>query len=143
MASNHTAAFGLNQWAATDPVLREDFNADNQKIEAAMKAIQEDIPNIYLGEYTGTGTYGEQAPNTLTFPFVPKLVLISNYQAAGSRKNVVGWFYGYTAGAIDNDVNTATVTLTWSGKTLTWYSSSSASYQLNQNNITYRYCVIG
>ena len=38
MASNHTAAFGLNQWAATDPVLREDFNADNQKIEEALSA---------------------------------------------------------------------------------------------------------
>ena len=38
MASNHTAHFGLNQWAATDPVLREDFNEDNQKIEEALSA---------------------------------------------------------------------------------------------------------
>ena len=36
MASNHTANFGLNQWAATDPVVREDFNADNASIEEAL-----------------------------------------------------------------------------------------------------------
>ena len=38
MASNHTAQFGLSQWAATDPVRREDFNEDNRKIEEALAA---------------------------------------------------------------------------------------------------------
>lgn len=37
MASNHTSNYGLCQWAATDAVLRTDFNEDNQKIDTALK----------------------------------------------------------------------------------------------------------
>ena len=36
MASNQTSNYGLNQWEATDQVLREEFNADNQKIDEAL-----------------------------------------------------------------------------------------------------------
>ena len=45
MASGQTTNFGLNQWAAEDKVLREDFNADNAKIDAALKT----IPKIATG----------------------------------------------------------------------------------------------
>ena len=38
MASNQTANYGLCQWEATDAVLRTDFNADNAKIDAALKS---------------------------------------------------------------------------------------------------------
>ena len=37
MASNHTTNYNLNQWEATDKVLRTDFNEDNAKIDAALK----------------------------------------------------------------------------------------------------------
>ena len=37
-STNKTPYYGLNQWAASDPVLREDFNADNAKIDAAIKS---------------------------------------------------------------------------------------------------------
>lgn len=39
MASNHTSNYSLCQWAASDKVLRTDFNADNAKIDAALKAL--------------------------------------------------------------------------------------------------------
>ena len=38
MATNHTTNYQLNQWEATDQVLRTDFNADNAKLDAALKA---------------------------------------------------------------------------------------------------------
>jgi len=41
MASNHTQNYGLCQWEASDAVLREDFNADNAKIDAALKAVSD------------------------------------------------------------------------------------------------------
>ena len=41
MASNQTTNYGLNQWEATDQVLRADFNADNSKIDAALKGLAE------------------------------------------------------------------------------------------------------
>lgn len=49
MASSYTEHFQLNQWAAEDPVLREDFNADNAKLDKV-------IPRIVTGTYTGDGT---------------------------------------------------------------------------------------
>lgn len=41
MASNQTSNYGLNQWEATDQVLRTDFNEDNAKLEAALAALEE------------------------------------------------------------------------------------------------------
>ncbi len=34
-STNKTTLLGLNQWTETDPVLRTDFNYDNQKIDTA------------------------------------------------------------------------------------------------------------
>lgn len=39
MASNFTANYGLSQWEAEDAVRRVDFNEDNAKIDAAIKAV--------------------------------------------------------------------------------------------------------
>jgi len=39
MASNYTSNYNLCQWAASDKVLRTEFNADNTKIDAAIKAV--------------------------------------------------------------------------------------------------------
>ena len=40
MATNHTTHYDLNQWQATDQVLRTDFNADNVRLEAALAALE-------------------------------------------------------------------------------------------------------
>lgn len=39
MASNHTSHYDLNQWAASDKVLRAEFNADNAKVDAALAGL--------------------------------------------------------------------------------------------------------
>ena len=54
MATNHTTNYQLCQWEAADQVLRADFNEDNQKIDAAMKGIQDTVPVILFGTYTVT-----------------------------------------------------------------------------------------
>ena len=46
MATNHTTNYQLNQWEPTDPVLRTDFNADNAKLDAALK----DLANQVAGK---------------------------------------------------------------------------------------------
>lgn len=48
MASNQTTNYNLNQWAAEDRVLREEFNQDNAKIDTA-------LPRFISGSYIGTG----------------------------------------------------------------------------------------
>jgi len=39
MASNYTSNYNLCQWEASDKVLRTEFNEDNAKIDAAIKAV--------------------------------------------------------------------------------------------------------
>ena len=41
MASRQTQYYGLNQWEAADQVLQTEFNADNQKIDGALKAMRD------------------------------------------------------------------------------------------------------
>jgi len=47
-STNKTANLGLNQWEAADPVEREDFNADNAKLDAA---ISKRLEWVLMGEY--------------------------------------------------------------------------------------------
>ena len=51
-STNKTAALKLNQWVDSDPVLREDFNADNTKLDAAI----EDRSLVFLKRGTLTST---------------------------------------------------------------------------------------
>ncbi len=105
-----TRNYQLNQWAAGDKVQRVDFNADNAKIDAAIKAVDAKADTraaqtaldalaatvsghtaalagkgncqIAAGTYTGTGKYSSASPTSLTFPFQPKLVAIQNRAGA-------------------------------------------------------------
>lgn len=119
-------------------VLNEVPNFDEQYMRCV---ISPDVPmRVEYGSYTGTGTYGSANPNTLTFGFVPKTVIV--------REESASWFQGLYA--IDNCTSTRTylnanyyVSLIWSGTSLQWYNTSSASYQLNSSSKTYCYIAIG
>ena len=68
MATNYTENLALCQWAAEDTVLREEFNADNRKIDAALATKCE----AYIGTYTGTGALTQ----TIKLGFKPKFVWV-------------------------------------------------------------------
>ena len=53
MSTNHTPNFNLCQWEADDKVLRSDFNADNQKIDAALKAA---VPAGLIAAWSGAAS---------------------------------------------------------------------------------------
>ena len=53
MSTNHTPNFNLCQWEATDKVLRSDFNEDNQKIDAALKAA---VPAGLIAAWSGAAS---------------------------------------------------------------------------------------
>lgn len=80
---------------------------------------------ISVGTYTGTGTFGQDNPNTLEFPTAPTVVTI------------------YGAGqtlAISSTETSGTAYI--SGNTATWYSETSAADQLNSQGVTYSYVAI-
>lgn len=79
---NQTTNYQLNQWEDADRVSRADFNADNAKIDAALKAVADAASG---GAKIAAGTY---APGTLsagtrynvTVGFRPRAVLITSPQ---------------------------------------------------------------
>lgn len=73
MASSQTEHMQLNQWAAEDPVLREEFNRDNATLDATLTDL---ATRIAIGNYIGDGT---SETRTISLPFTPQLVLVSGY----------------------------------------------------------------
>lgn len=97
MASNVTQHYQLCQWEPGDKVERLDFNSDNAKLDAAIKAAAdvaeegralgqaayspENRP-LVVGTYVGTSelnlNYGQLSSQKITLGFRPSMVLVWN-----------------------------------------------------------------
>lgn len=167
MPSDHTSKYQFNLWEKSDKVLMEDFNDDNRKTEDALIALdaskvgypeleelagelastRETIPKFDVGTYTGAGEYGSGNKNSLTFAFVPKLVVIEGEQA------ILVLLPGQTKGVAVVSNAHCYMTVKWSGATLSWYVSGGSTgtgdvyltgtQQLNKKNAVYHYLAIG
>ena len=93
------------------------------------------------GSYVGTGSYGANNRNTLTFDFIPKFLLVRPVEGEIDLILVInGMEMTYSAGG-NNALNQKTY-ITWDGNTVKWYSSN-ADYQLNYSGTKYLYFAIG
>ncbi len=150
MASGQTENYGLNQWAAEDAVLREEFNRDNVRIG---QAITDMAPKYAIGSYVGTGEYGAEHPVKLTFDFAPQFVVVLS-QSAGLGTNRIFLIRGcaktstmsiYTQNAVDY----TTINVLWEDNSVSWYlksygdDQSSAKAMANSNGSTYSYFALG
>lgn len=99
----------------------------------------------YDGTYVGTGTYGSSNPNTLTFTAPPSLVTITAPDGSPTCTFQQGTNIAYVIFGSGSFVTSFRLDVTWTnnGRTLTWYSSQNAQYQLNTSNVTYHYAAIG
>lgn len=104
---------------------------------------------IATGSYVGTGTYGANNPNTLTFDFEPKIVILW-YQISTweNSANVFLLRWNYTTqfapGASTNSNASDYISyITYSGNTISWYNANHPLYQLNNVGNTYSYLAIG
>ena len=104
-----------------------------------------EAPKIAKGEYTGTGTYGSANPNTLTFDFEPKLLLVTqrNSQAYPSGS-------GWTSMFIWKENMKSTMVygnglyFNRAGNSLSYYTDGSvADRQMNQSGVVYDYIALG
>ena len=161
MSSQKTEHYELNQWLATDQVLRTDFNADNAKIDAALAALvsgkadttdldalsatvaghttqlaQKGNCRIEILTYTGNGNSGSSAPNYLNFSAMPAAFLIAGYRAicVGRGGAETGTVTVQAGSGSSTGVNT--INLSWSGNTLAYYTGNEYS-QLNVSGQTY------
>ena len=141
-----TTNYQLNQWAKSDRVMMDDFNADNEKLEAVLAAHAAALAGcgnckIEYGTYHGKGTHGDgKNCNKLTFSGQPLLVivccevdgliLVMPYNSqCGSLLTMETTITGYAA----VDWNTPNA--------VSWYHSGGARQQMNAN-FDYRYLAL-
>lgn len=142
MQMTKTSNYQLNQWAATDQVRRTDFNADNQKIDAALKALSLSAGNckIVQGSYVGAGQYGPSNKNVISFSGKPIFVFVHGACCFSA-------LYGTAKAAVldcESNAYYYLINLTWSGNTLSWYYNENAlpHNQLNAAGKTYHYIAL-
>lgn len=132
---NQTEQYQLNQWDKSDRIMMEDFNADNLKTEQALAdhaALLAKCGNcrIATSTYTGTGEYGEEHPNTLTFDAVPAVVLVLDPSSGHHMILFPGQESAYSNPDFDCRAS-------WNGNSVSWYSGSNSNYQCNFKNEVY------
>lgn len=124
------------------------------------------VARISIGSYVGTGTYGANNPNSLTFDFVPKAVFMIGTKDSDGVHNA--YMFGYDTGGNGLSQHTAMyydlLTTNYvenvgfgmpyggsnkqygkrsdDGKTFSWYADYSSSYQFNNAGTTFYYMAL-
>lgn len=95
---------------------------------------------VVTGSYVGTGTHGKDNPNTLMFPFEPKLVVIQHHRLGDSYSLYM--LYGVETTSGNYHESNGTVKITWNSKTVSWYANLNDP-QMNVSGETYHYFALG
>ena len=134
----HTKHYHLSQWSMEDRIQMQDFNDDNAKIDAALKAEAETrqaadtaqqaalnnhtaqitkLGNCQISRFTYTGT-GPDVPQVLTFPKKPLMVMMMNGSGCAAF-----CLYGFTSSRLLDSSN-GHFPVSWTENSLTWTSST-------------------
>lgn len=106
---------------------------------------------VETGSYVGTGTYGSDNKNSLTFGGVPKMLVVSAGASriySSSRTNTLMIIlYGMTGLVMTSMDSSGTnnmtlVNISQSGSNISWYGSDTAEGQLNKSGTTYYYVAL-
>ena len=162
------ALYGLPNTAVPDDVLALlKTLVDNAQTSANNKA------RIAVGSYVGTGTYGESRPNSLTFDFIPSVLVMLAYKKSGKFYPIKPKYdYLYTNtfpcdilsgtgfvsypfaeyASFGNYTSQGYIARTSDKKTLKWYANlyinsdnltDSSKEQYNEANVEYFYIALG
>lgn len=115
-----------------------------------------DKARVQVLSYVGTGTYGENNPNSLTFDFAPKVVMFLRYYKSGITQSGALGSYGSDSRVITPESLTTTYARyngfgdksysyakkSKDGKTIFWYNDNSY-HQGNDSGYIYYFLVIG
>ena len=151
-----TNNYGLNQWESTDRIMMEDFNEDNAKIDAALKAEQEAreaairelttaIPKIITGTYIGNNA----DTRMIDLGFTPKLVFLCCsdgriYSHSGNTIQILGGLAFDGTPAFTSYNNESQLMVVNNGFQVRYEQFINSSFYLYTNaaNITYHYIAI-
>lgn len=139
------ALYGLDATAVPDEVL-----AAARSLISTAQSTADSKCKIVSGSYTGTGTYGSNNKNSLTFDGKPKLLIVSSTvsSAYGGRHTYPQLIFVYgESGDIASLITSgsevfSSATVSGSGNTVSWYSADAAAQQLNVSGTKYNYIAI-
>lgn len=144
LATSTAALYGKDATAVPDEI----FAAIRPLIATAQETANSRAKIAY-GTYTGTGTYGADNSNRLTFDFEPQLVIVQNanymaYDSSSSSdvKKAMLIMLRHLETVYLSQATMA-VQIAWAGNDVSWYSTDGASYQLNIAENTYNYFALG
>lgn len=147
----------MRNWGGVVNQVNNEIQGVSDKItEVELKGIK-----IVTGFYTGTGKFGENNAQSLTFDFVPKLVKLVSY--ISSQTSDRGPLQINPTGSTCNEILTEYLTATYKaysgfsqstsdytygkisedGKTLSWYDKENAGRMYNSSGWKYYYIAIG
>nr|DAO69339.1 MAG TPA: hypothetical protein [Caudoviricetes sp.] len=142
----------MKQWNGTsfDNVLPLAYNAkqlEGQSLAEVKQWVQDNELLLYTGQYTGTGTYGQSHPTSITFPFEPIIWFTPEYQDAPNHMDsygiVVLSMFGGDYGTTGFPSGGGITRIKKAGNTLSWYNDTNANYQLNYSGVLYYFAAIG
>ena len=146
-----TSKYQFKLIEGTDDFSPTPLNDNMEKVEEKFTAVEDDLAQLtqrvgingktarfVFGSYTGTGACGEENKTSLSFDFVPVIVLM---RGSGDRYTGVFIRGSYSGGS--TATSSATASVTWSEHGLTWYNAESPDYQNNSGGSTYSYVAIG
>ena len=148
-----TTNYQLPKWEKTDRIQMSDFNDMTATLDAALKAVADGGAKLAVGSYTGTGGYGAENANSLTFDFVPKILWITaQNQGATAHRAVL--LHGCTAASSSDYFSYGISSVTWNdaARSVTWYADYQGgtgstkpeiSAQMNSKDTIYLYVAIG
>ena len=122
----------------------------NEKFQECIQAAIDGGIQIESGRYMGTGKYGANNPNILTFNFVPYFVAVlgNNNSLAGVTRQVImvrsaNRAHTIASGYSQSYGHSADIVVNWNENSVEWYSTSNAVYQQNYSNHYNYYIAIG
>ena len=107
-----------------------------------------DKARIATGSYTGTGTYGENNPNSLTFEFVPRFFTVGSLETISDGSGYVhsvgrGYIMLIINGGLALGYNLSSNYCKLDGNTISWYAYDNADDQFNSSGKKFGYIAIG
>lgn len=139
----HTTNYNLKMPESTDPVQISDLSENFSSIDAIIKAATESGIQVATGSYYGNGKYGSSNPNSLSFPFSPKLVVVQC-----SDNGITGIFVRSASNnlVLVNSNRASINNVSWKENGLSWNCygiNSTVDNQLNESGKRYYYFAIG
>ena len=154
-STNKTAFLGLNKWLGSDKPKIEDFNADNQKLDNAIKIHQENsglhltpqqkqwvAAPVVVGSYVGDS----QEERTISLGFTPRFVVVLGSEVSPFEYNpYLAYTQQYMGVACGGGGNRG-ITPVEGGFVVMQNNAGpgdgSTSMQLNAHGLTYHYFAV-